>query len=128
MYFFHYSLIFIIKNTYCNMNKKLIRLTESDLHNIVKDVVNKMIDENVIRHDGTMFIDVRHSCTCPNCGTNLYKYIWNPQNILSTSDRYEGYDVDGFQFYRNAYYKCPKCGKYFYVRIRSNDPIFEKIK
>lgn len=47
------------------MNKKLIRLTESDLHRIVKDVVLKTINENM------MFIDVRDSCTCPNCGKDL---------------------------------------------------------
>lgn len=38
-------MIFIIKNTYRNMNKKLIRLTESDLHKIVKESVNKILTE-----------------------------------------------------------------------------------
>lgn len=28
-----------------NMNKELIRLTESDLHNIVKEAVNKILSE-----------------------------------------------------------------------------------
>lgn len=28
-----------------NMNKELIRLTESDLHNIVKEAVNKILNE-----------------------------------------------------------------------------------
>lgn len=106
------------KNT--NMNKKLIRLTESDLHRIVKNVVNKMINENV------SFIDGSGDCECPYCGKDLYKYIWNPQNIISVSDRYDHYGVDGFQLYRNAYYKCPYCGKGFYVRVRSSDSIFKK--
>ena len=106
------------KNT--NMNKKLIRLTESDLHRIVKNVVNKMINENV------SFIDGSGDCKCPYCGKDLYKYIWNPQNIISVSDRYDHYGVDGFQLYRNAYYKCPYCGKGFYVRVRSSDSIFKK--
>ena len=70
------------------------------------------------------FIDVRHSCECHNCGKNLFKYIWNQQNIISTSDRYDYYDVDGFKLYRNAYYKCPNCGQKFYVRVRNNDEIF----
>ena len=34
-----------ILNTYYNMNKKLIRLTESDLHRIVKESVNKVLTE-----------------------------------------------------------------------------------
>lgn len=38
-------MIFIIKNTYRNMNKKLIRLTESDLHRIVKESVNRVLTE-----------------------------------------------------------------------------------
>ena len=32
-------------NTYLNMNKKLIRLTESDLHRIVKESVSRIISE-----------------------------------------------------------------------------------
>ena len=82
--------------------KQIIRLTESDLHRIVKDVANKILNENM------KFVHV-HSCKCPNCGANLYNYIWNPQNIIHTSDRYEHFDVDGFRFCRNAYYKCPNC-------------------
>lgn len=43
-------LIFIYKiieiNTYLNMNKKLIRLTESDLHRIVKESVNRILRES----------------------------------------------------------------------------------
>ena len=42
-------MIFTIKitnyNTYYNMNKKMIRLTESDLHRIVKESVNKVLKE-----------------------------------------------------------------------------------
>lgn len=33
------------------MNKKLIRLTESDLHNIVKQSLNKMLNESIANHD-----------------------------------------------------------------------------
>ncbi|MBR2101893.1 MAG: hypothetical protein IJ928_03980 [Prevotella sp.] len=36
--------------TNINMNKKLIRLTESDLHRIVKESVKKIIKEEVINH------------------------------------------------------------------------------
>ena len=38
-------MIFIGKYTYRNMNKKLIRLTESDLHRIVRESVNKVLNE-----------------------------------------------------------------------------------
>ena len=39
------------------MNKKLIRLTESDLHRIVKESVNKVLKEDAPAkwHDGTPF-------------------------------------------------------------------------
>ena len=46
--FFVYDNIYLENkklNTYCNMNKKLIRLTESDLHKIVKESVNKIVNE-----------------------------------------------------------------------------------
>ena len=102
------------------MDNKVIRLTESDLHRIVKNVVNKMINENV------SFIDGSGDCECPYCENDLYKYIWDPQNIISVSDKYDHYGVDGFKLYRNAYYKCPYCGKGFYVKVRSNDSIFKK--
>lgn len=36
------------KNESRHMNKKLIRLTESDLHNIVKEAVNKILTESSI--------------------------------------------------------------------------------
>ena len=38
-------MIFIGKYTYRNMNKKLIRLTESDLHRIVRESVNNVLTE-----------------------------------------------------------------------------------
>lgn len=34
-----------LENTYRNMNKKLIRLTEQDLHRIVKESVNRILNE-----------------------------------------------------------------------------------
>ena len=34
-----------VNNTYYNMNKKITRLTESDLHRIVKRSVNKVLNE-----------------------------------------------------------------------------------
>ena len=39
-----------------NMNKKLIRLTESDLHKIVKEAVYKIIDENNMNEGITDYI------------------------------------------------------------------------
>ena len=43
-------------NTYYNMNKKLIRLTESDLHRIVKESVSRLLKESIdktyITYDG----------------------------------------------------------------------------
>ena len=46
--FFTYVNIYIENeqiNTYYNMNKKLIKLTESDLHKIVKESVDKILNE-----------------------------------------------------------------------------------
>ena len=43
-----------MKNIHINMNKKLIRLTESDLHRIVKESVNKVLRENHKNFQRTM--------------------------------------------------------------------------
>lgn len=40
-----------ILNTYLDMNKKLIRLIESDLHRIVKESVNKILRESQFMSD-----------------------------------------------------------------------------
>ena len=46
-----------------NMNKKLIRLTESDLHKIVKESVKRILREsNIPRYEQPVFID----CSSPN--------------------------------------------------------------
>lgn len=63
-------------NCNTNMNKKLIRLTESDLHRIVKNVVNKMINENV------SFIDGSGDCECPYCGKGFYVRVRSSDNIF----------------------------------------------
>jgi hypothetical protein len=42
---FSFQVIFIIKIMYYNMNNKLIRLTESDLHRIVKESVKRILNE-----------------------------------------------------------------------------------
>lgn len=39
------------KNESKNMNKKLIKLTEADLHKIVKQSVNKILNESIANHD-----------------------------------------------------------------------------
>ena len=45
------------------MNKKLIRLTESDLHKIVKESVKRILREsNIPRYEQPVFID----CSSPN--------------------------------------------------------------
>jgi predicted RNA-binding Zn-ribbon protein involved in translation (DUF1610 family) len=103
------------------MAKKVIKLTESDLHRIVANVVNTITE-------GQDFMDIRYDSKCPNCGEDLYDYIWNPKNIESASGRYDYYDVDGFQLYRNANYTCPNCGKRFHTRVRSNNDIFDRMR
>ena len=44
-------------NTYYNMNKKLIRLTEGDLHRIVKESVNRILNESF--NDAMLKDDIR---------------------------------------------------------------------
>ena len=39
-----------MKNIHINMNKKFIRLTESDLHRIVRESVNNVLNEFSIRY------------------------------------------------------------------------------
>ena len=39
------------------MNKKLIRLTEQDLHKIVKESVNRVLNETMIDRDGNPYIE-----------------------------------------------------------------------
>ena len=72
----------------------------------------------------TLLMDIRYSSKCPHCNENLFKYIWNKENILSYTNRFESFDVDGFQFYRYVYYKCPHCNNEFYTQVRANDLIF----
>ena len=31
------------------------------------------------------FLDIRYSDDCPNCGQNLYHFIWDKDNVLSVS-------------------------------------------
>ena len=43
-----------LENTYRNMNKKLIRLTEQDLHKIVKESVGKILKETSNNFDSNL--------------------------------------------------------------------------
>ena len=45
-------LVIFIENKHINMNKKLIRLTESDLHRIVRESVNKILKEDGYLYNG----------------------------------------------------------------------------
>ena len=53
-YWLHFLLmqIFIEKYVYLNMEKKIIRLTESDLHNIIRDSVYRILEENANVNEG----------------------------------------------------------------------------
>ena len=59
------------------MNKKLIRLTESDLHNIVKESVNRILKESLDSH---MMIDDKNRVfdTFKNL---VHVMIWENGNI-----------------------------------------------
>lgn len=71
-------------------------------------------------------MDIRYSSKCPHCNADLYKYIWNKENIISYTDRFDSFDVDGFKFYRYVYYICPHCNNKFRTKVRANDSIFNK--
>lgn len=47
-------------NSNTNMNKKLIRLTESDLHRIIKESVNKVLNERIKWEKGMSDDEVKH--------------------------------------------------------------------
>ena len=67
----------ITETRYTNMNKKLIRLTESDLHNIVKESVNRILKESLDSH---MMIDDKNRVfdTFKNL---VHVMIWENGNI-----------------------------------------------
>lgn len=51
---------------------------------------------------------------CPNCGANIYKHITGPKNIVGKSEKYDRWDVQGFERVRDYYYNCPNCGERVY--------------
>jgi hypothetical protein len=74
------------------------------------------------------FLDIRYSDKCPNCGHNLFDFIWNKDNVLSVSGRFEKFDNFGFFYYRNIYYQCPNCSCKFYITASAKDSIFQELK
>jgi hypothetical protein len=74
------------------------------------------------------FLDIRYSDKCPNCGHNLFDFIWNKDNVLSVSGRFENFDNFGFSYYRNICYQCPNCNCKFYVTASAKDSIFQELK
>lgn len=74
------------------------------------------------------FLDIRYSDDCPNCGQNLYHFIWDKDNVLSVSDKFDKFDNFGFSRYRNIYYQCPDCGCKFYITASAKDSIFQELK
>ena len=82
------------------MNKKLIRLTESDLHNIVKKTVNKIIRETTgyISHDGNGMVGGSYGSRKLSATFYLYNYI---DNALSDAGAFESEDGDKINEYIN---------------------------
>ncbi len=75
-----------------------------------------------------LFLDVRYDENCPYCNKDVFKHIWKANNILSISDIFEDFDVDGFATYRYAYYKCPHCNRDFCIKVRNTDTIVKEYK
>ena len=72
------------------MNKKLIRLTESDIHRIVKESVDRILKEGYYDfYDDFNADDVE----CPSCGSNNVE----PISAIDT------------------HYRCLDCGEEFYL-------------
>ena len=65
------------------MDKKLIRLTEGDLHRIVKKSVNRIINEVELNH--------QPKYVCSKCGSeNVYEKYWKGLNdgTMNPTDEY----------------------------------------
>ena len=68
------------------------------------------------------FIDIRKTTKCPKCQKDLFRYIWNVNNVLSFSSKKESYHYnEGFYYCRNIFYKCPHCGIDFYIEVHNRD-------
>ena len=72
------------------MNKKLIRLTEDDLHRIVKESVNRILKEGYYDFDDDFNAN---DVECPSCGSNNVE----PISAIDT------------------HYRCLDCGEEFYL-------------
>lgn len=74
------------------------------------------------------FIDIRKNTKCPKCQKDLYGHIWNVNNVLSFSSKYERFHYnDGFYYYRNIFYKCPHCGVDCYIETHNSDIFVRKL-
>ena len=72
------------------MNKKLIRLTEDDLHKIVKESVDRILKEGYYED---MYLNDYDDVECPSCGSNNVE----PISAIDT------------------HYRCLDCGEEFYL-------------
>jgi len=73
------------------MSKTIIRLTESDLHRIVKESVNKILKEGY--YEDMYLDDYNDDVECPSCGSNNVE----PISAIDT------------------HYRCLDCGEEFYL-------------
>lgn len=72
---------------YMNMNKQLIRLTEDDLHNIVKDAVNRILKEGEFEKWAAQ--QDKKRCMQPNIDQSKYPSSANP-TVNETLEEYTG--------------------------------------
>ena len=93
------------------MNKKLIRLTESDLHRIVKKSVNKVLKEGIgggryaVIHttdypaDGRGHVSIYNSIDefTENSFDERFVADFLRMNVGDVISTYDGYDIDGYE-------------------------------
>ena len=60
-----------------------------------------------------MYINITHNC--PHCKNNIYYFASETKNAFKIGKKYEKFDLDGFNYYRNFYYVCPICKNELYV-------------
>jgi hypothetical protein len=108
--FFVYKLFILKICTYMNriMNKKLIRLTESDLHRIVKESVGKILKEGYYDdlHD-YMGQEDEPNLICPYCESD------NVQEVRGKDGSWDGSC------------RCYDCGKVFDIDSARGNNYFE---
>ena len=75
-----------------------------------------------------LLLDIEKTYKCPNCGRDMFRYVWKTENVISISDKFEDFNhIEGFQYYRYIYYKCPNCNANFHTKVHNKDNFVKEL-